>query len=158
MKKSKFSESQIVAILKEGEAGIPVVQNKPKTLTPSAKREAVRIMVEQHGLSVSRACSSARLSRAAYYKPVQERGQADAEIVSALNEIVAVELRWGFWKCFDRLPHLGQRWNHKRVHRVYCQMRLNARSPTGGWPVTTKSDRMTPGRGRARGACAKQAT
>ena len=26
MKKSKFSESQIVAILKEGEAGIPVAQ------------------------------------------------------------------------------------------------------------------------------------
>lgn len=26
MKKSKFSESQIVAILKEGEAGVPVAQ------------------------------------------------------------------------------------------------------------------------------------
>jgi putative transposase len=87
-------------------------------------------MIEQHGMSVSRACSSARLSRAAYYKPVQERGQADAEIVSALNEIVAVELRWGFWKCFDRLRHLGRRWNHKRVHRVYCQMRLNQKRRT----------------------------
>ncbi len=87
-------------------------------------------MVKQHKLSVSRACSSARLSRAAYYKPVQERGQADAEIVSALNEIVAVELRWGFWKCFDRLRHLGRPWNHKRVHRVYCQMRLNQKRRT----------------------------
>jgi len=86
-------------------------------------------MIEQHGLSVSRACSSARLSRAAYYKPV-ERGQADAEIVAALNEIVAVELRWGFWKCFDRLRHLGRPWNHKRVHRVYCQMRLNQKRRT----------------------------
>jgi hypothetical protein len=47
------------------------------------------------------------------------------EIVAALNAIVAVELRWGFWKCFDRLRHLGYAWNHKRVHRVYCRMRLN---------------------------------
>ena len=71
-------------------------------------------MIEQHGMSVSRACLSARLSRAAYYKPVPERGQADAEIVSALNEIIAVELRRGFWKCFDRLRHLGRPWNHKK--------------------------------------------
>jgi putative transposase len=82
-------------------------------------------MTQEHGLSVARACSAARLSRAAYYKPVIDRGQADAEVVAALNEIVAVELRWGFWKCFDRLRHLGRPWNHKRVYRVYCQMRLN---------------------------------
>ena len=55
-------------------------------------------MTEDHGLPIVRACQVARLSRAAYYKPVQDRVQADAEIVSALNEIVAVELRWGFWK------------------------------------------------------------
>ena len=71
-----------------------------------------------------RACSSVRLSRAAYYRP-GDGCNRDHEIVAALNEIVAVELRWGFWKCFDRLRQLGRPWNHKRVHRVYCQMRLN---------------------------------
>jgi putative transposase len=94
-------------------------------LTPSAKREAVQIMTQEHGLSVTRACSSARLSRAAYYKPVMDRSAADAEIVAALNELIAVELRWGFWKCYDRLRQMGKRWNHKRVYRVYCQLRLN---------------------------------
>jgi len=94
-------------------------------LTPSAKREAVQIMTVEHGLSVQRACSSARLSRAAYYRPVMDRSAADAEIIAALNELVAVELRWGFWKCYDRLRQMGKRWNHKRVYRVYCQLRLN---------------------------------
>jgi putative transposase len=82
-------------------------------------------MTQEYGLSVQRACSSARLSRAAYYKPVMDRSAADAEIVAALNELIAVELRWGFWKCYDRLRQMGKRWNHKRVYRVYCQLRLN---------------------------------
>ena len=88
-------------------------------MTPSARREAVQIMTVEHGLSVQRACSSARLSRAAYYRPVRDRSQADAEIVVALNELIAVELRWGFWKCYDRLRQMGKRWNHKRVYRLY---------------------------------------
>jgi putative transposase len=101
----------------------------PKALTPSAKREAARTMVEDVGLSVVRACSSVRLSRAAYYRPVEESTR-DAGIVTALNEIIAVELRWGFWKCYERLRQLGQPWNHKRVHRVYCAMRLNQQRRT----------------------------
>lgn len=87
-------------------------------------------MVEDKGLAVSRACEAARLSRAAYYRPVQDPAVRDQEIVAALNEIVATELRWGFWKCFDRLRQLGKPWNHKRVHRVYCQMRLNQKRRT----------------------------
>jgi hypothetical protein len=48
MKESRFSEQQIVGILKEAEVG-----------------EAVRVMHEGAGLSVARACQPARLSRAA---------------------------------------------------------------------------------------------
>jgi len=95
-------------------------------VTPSARREAVQIMMqEQEHVSVRRACSSARPSRAAYYKPVMDRSQADAEIVAALNELIAAELRWGFCACYDRLRQMGRDWNHKRVYRVYCQLRLN---------------------------------
>lgn len=82
-------------------------------------------MTEEMGLKVTRACSATRLSRAAYYRAGIDRVVRDRPIIEALNEIVAVELRWGFWKCYDRLRHLGRPWNHKRVHRVYCEMRLN---------------------------------
>jgi len=144
MKKTKFSESQIVAILQEGEAGLPVAQilrkygisqatyynwkvevrrrlsgraqapegtrgrerqaqahvcrpspgersdqgrSGSKALTPSATREAIRIMTEEHGVSVKRACQAARLSRAAYYRPETDRGARDREVIEALNEI-----------------------------------------------------------------------
>jgi putative transposase len=107
-------------------------------------------MVEEHGISVKRACQAARLSRAAYYRPEADRSARDREIVEALNEIVSKELRWGFWKCFERLRQMGRPWNHKRVHRVYCQMRLNQkrrakrRLPTRERQPLMATQRSTP--------------
>jgi hypothetical protein len=56
-------------------------------------------MTEDKGLPVTRACSAVRLSRAAYYRAGINRAARDRPVIEPLNEIVAVELRWGFWKC-----------------------------------------------------------
>lgn len=81
--------------------------------------------MQEHQLPVRRACHVVRLSRAAYYRPPIARARQDAPVITALTAIVADNGRWGFWKCFDRLRLQGYPWNHKRVHRVYCALRLN---------------------------------
>jgi len=82
-------------------------------------------MTEEHSLSIVRACQVARLSRAAYYKPEIDWNERDHAVIAALQGVVAQEQRWGFWKCHDRLRAQGYGWNHKRLWRVYCQLRLN---------------------------------
>lgn len=83
------------------------------------------MLVEEHHLPVLRACCVVRLSRAAYYRPPILASRRDAAVIAALTALVARYGRWGFWKLFDRLRAQGHRWNHKRVHRVYCALRLN---------------------------------
>ena len=79
----------------------------------------------KHQLPVRRACQIVSLSRAAYYRPPVSARRRDAAVIAALTDVVARYPRWGFWKCYDRLRLEGAAWNHKRVHRVYCALRLN---------------------------------
>ncbi|WP_363319067.1 IS3 family transposase [Gilliamella sp.] len=57
----------------------------------------------------------------------QPKLQDDSVIVSVLNAITDRHLRRGFPKCFNRIKKLGYKWNHKRVYRVYCELKLNLR-------------------------------
>lgn len=82
-------------------------------------------MVEDHRLSVVRACKAVGLTRSVLCKPTKDQAVMDAPAIQALNEVVEKRPRWGFWKCFERLRADGHGWNHKRVYRVYCSMRLN---------------------------------
>ena len=82
-------------------------------------------MVTEHRLSRVKACKLAGISRAALYRERADWAKRDTPVVEALNEVVEHHGRWGFWKCFHRLRDQGHVWNHKKVHRVYCSMKLN---------------------------------
>jgi hypothetical protein len=56
-------------------------------VTPSAKREILAVLVQDHGLPVRRACQAVRLSRAAYYRPPRSRLLRDTDVVTALNNV-----------------------------------------------------------------------
>ncbi len=71
----------------------------------------------------------------------------------------------GFWKCFHRLGADGNEWYHKRVHRLYCAIKLNHqrkakkrlvtrergplqthREVNRGWDLDVMSDTLCNGR------------
>jgi hypothetical protein len=81
--------------------------------------------VREHRLPIQRACRIVGLSRTAFYRVPRSSAERDSEVIAALGDMVAKRPRWGFWKCYDRLRIEGRPWNHKRVHRVYCALRLN---------------------------------
>jgi putative transposase len=70
-------------------------------------------MVMQSGLPVQRACQAVGHSRATYYRPLVDWARRGAPGIAALTTLVAVKSR------------CGHPWNHKRLWRVYCQLRLN---------------------------------
>jgi putative transposase len=82
-------------------------------------------LVTQGGLPVQRACQAVGLSRATYYRPVVNWALRDGPVIEALTALSTTNPRWGFWKYVDRLRLTGHRWNHKRLWRLYCRLRLN---------------------------------
>lgn len=82
-------------------------------------------LVTDHQLPIQRACRAVGLSRAAYYRPVQDTAERDAPVIAGLNAVLEKAPRAGFWMCFDRLRRMEYPWNHKRVYRVYKALKLN---------------------------------
>ena len=81
--------------------------------------------MEAHGLSERQACKVLNLSRSVF----RYRGQTpnDGEITKELLAMADRKPRWGFGKMLAYLKRAGHGWNHKRVRRVYCELRLNLR-------------------------------
>jgi putative transposase len=80
---------------------------------------------ENHSITIAMSCAIAGLSRCAYY--YQPKLPDYSVIVSVLSVITDKHLRWGFPKCFNRIKKLGYNWNHQRIYRIYCQLKLNLR-------------------------------
>ena len=78
-----------------------------------------------HKIGATMSCKVVSISRTAFY--YQSTLNDDSAIIDALNDLVEKHQRWGFPKCFKRLRKLGYHWIHKRVYRVYTELKLNLR-------------------------------
>ena len=81
-------------------------------------------------MSIRKACASVGLTRAAWYRPLVDWVTRDKAVAEALSSLADQKPGLGFWKLYSRLRRRGHRWNHKRVWRVYCLLRLNRRRRT----------------------------
>lgn len=70
------------------------------------------------------------LSRSAWYRPLVDLLERDRLVAEALSALAKEKPGLGFWKLYRRLRRLGHRWNHKKVYRVYCLLKLNLRRRT----------------------------
>ena len=74
-------------------------------------------------MSSRAACRALNLSRSVYfYKP---DGKRDLPVIEAIGRFAEKYPRYGFPKIFQKIRKSGNSWNHKRVHRIYCQLGLN---------------------------------
>ena len=81
-------------------------------------------MVREERLPVSRACKLISLSRSQYYyKSLKD----DTVVIDALQKLSADHPTYGFRKLFAYLRRDGHDWNHKKVYRVYRQLKMNRR-------------------------------
>ena len=89
----------------------------------------------------------------------------DGELQTALTALTDKHAAIGFWQCCYRLWNKGYGWNHKRIYRVYTDMKLNIRrrakkrlpdrvkqplavpaSPNQVWSIDFMSDSLIDGR------------
>lgn len=103
------------------------------------------------------------LSRTTYqYK---RKARDDGDVQEALTTLTTRHPSIGFWQCGCRLWNKGHWWNHKRIYRVYTEMKLNIRrgakkrlparvkhpltiptAPNQVWSMDFLSDSLTDGR------------
>ena len=59
-----------------------------------------------------------------FYQPDTRRNEL---VIQALTELAERYPQYRFKKLFQALRRQGNAWNHKRVHRIYCLLKLNFR-------------------------------
>ena len=87
-------------------------------MTPSVRREAAEVFVNDHRLRIQRACRIVGLSRTAFYRVPKPKAERDAAVIAILQAMVTRRPRWGFWKCYDRMRIEGHPWNHKPAKKI----------------------------------------
>lgn len=89
----------------------------------------------------------------------------DSEVQTVLTALTTKHAAIGFWQCCYRMWNKGHWWNHKRIYRVYTDMKLNIRrrakrrlpervkqpltiptAPNQMWSIDFMSDSLVDGR------------
>ncbi|GAB6178619.1 hypothetical protein JCM16814_35110 [Desulfobaculum senezii] len=80
-------------------------------------------MVNAFELSVRKACAAMGISRSYYTYKLHPRD--DSDVIAALTALAEKKPTWGCSKLFNVLRQQGKPWNHKKVWRVYCLLKMN---------------------------------
>ncbi len=115
-------------------------RHRKKALKPAIKRELVSYLTTQFTMSIRQACRTLSLSRTVFrYQPDTRRDEA---LILRLTEAAERYPCYGFKKLFQVVRRQGYAWNHKRVHRIYCLLKLNFRRK--GMSVRNPAPLATP--------------
>lgn len=91
---------------------------------PGDRKNVAAYLEQAHKVSVTRACKTIGLAKSMYYyKSVRD----DSAVINKLRELAEQKPTRGFWYYYGRIRNEGLPWNHKKVKRVYNQMKLNLR-------------------------------
>lgn len=92
---------------------------------------------------MNRACQLVSISRSVYKYTGKKK--EDCTIKKELSALAEKHPRYGFDKMFQLLRKRKFIWNHKRVYRVYCEMKLNLRKkPKRRLPTRQKVKLVQP--------------
>lgn len=82
-------------------------------------------MITEHGISQRQACKVVSLPRST--QQYKRKPKQDEPVIDQLKELVDKHPSIGFWQSYYRIRRKGYNWNHKKVYRVYTEMKLNIR-------------------------------
>ena len=95
-------------------------------MTPAARRQAVAIAREEHGLSRRRACRLVGLSRSVAERE-PKRARDHARLRERLRALAGERRRFGYRRLHELVRREGWKANHKLVYRLYQEEKLAIR-------------------------------
>ena len=97
-----------------------------KLVTPAARRQAVAIAQEEHGLSRRRACRLIGIARSVVERE-PKRARDHARLRERLRALAGERRRFGYRRLHELLRREGWKANHKLVERLYREEKLAIR-------------------------------